>query len=178
MKLIVLYGPPAAGKYTVAKGIAEKTGYRLFHNHLTVDLLKSVFTFGTENFFQLSQNIRLEILEQAAKENIPGIVFTFVYNKNNDDGFIRDLLERVTSQGGEVIFIQIYCEQEELLKRVEEESRRQFQKITSKEGLAEMLASDDLISSIDFVNGTKIDTTHLTPQEAIAQALDILADQC
>lgn len=78
-------------------------------------MLKSVFTFGTPDFFRLSQKIRLDIFEQAAKENIPGIVFTFIYEKNADDEFIRSLLERVTSNGGEVAFIQIYCEKEKLL---------------------------------------------------------------
>jgi len=37
--LLVLYGPAASGKYTIAKELAAITGWSLFHNHLTVDLL-------------------------------------------------------------------------------------------------------------------------------------------
>lgn len=176
MKLIVLYGPPAAGKYTIAKAIAEKTGYKLFHNHLTVDLLKSVFIFGTPDFFRLSQKIRLDIFEQAAKENIPGVIFTFVYEKKADDDFIKRLLDTVTSNGGEVVFIQIYCEKEELLKRVKEESRKQFHKVKSEEGLLKILADGDQVSLIDFVESTKIDNTHLTAEETISRVLDIIKD--
>lgn len=176
MKLIVLYGPPAAGKYTIAKAVAEKTGYKLFHNHLTVDLLKSVFTFGTPDFFRLSQKMRLDIFEQAAKENIPGVIFTFVYQKKTDDDFIKKLLDAVESNGGKVVFIQIYCEKEELLKRVTEESRKQFHKMKSAETLSQNLSEKDWISSIDFVESTKIDSTHLTPEETISKVLDVIKD--
>src|SRR4051794_7361604 len=110
MKLIVIYGPPAAGKYTIAHALAEKTGYKLFHNHLTVDLLKPIFTFGTPEFFKLNQKIRLEVFEEAARQNVPGIIFTFVYAKGTDDPFVRELLERVIKYDGEVQFIQIYCD--------------------------------------------------------------------
>lgn len=43
MRLVLIYGPPAAGKLTVAKGLAHLTGYKFFHNHLTVDVVLSVF---------------------------------------------------------------------------------------------------------------------------------------
>jgi shikimate kinase len=174
MKLIVLYGPPAAGKYTIAKAVAEKTGYKLFHNHLTVDLLKSVFEWGTPDFFRLSQKMRLDIFEQAAKENIPGVIFTFVYEKPTDDGFIKQLLERVESNGGKVIFIQIYCDKEGLLKRVKEESRKQFQKVKSEEGLLKTLADGEQMSSIDFVNSTKIDSSNLSAEDTVSKVLSIV----
>lgn len=39
MKLVFIYGMPAAGKLTVAKELAGLSGYKLFHNHQVVDLL-------------------------------------------------------------------------------------------------------------------------------------------
>jgi len=174
MKLIVIYGPPASGKYTIAKALAEKTSYKLFHNHLTIDLLKSVFEFGTPEFFRLSQNMRLDIFEEAAKQNIPGIIFTYVYEKDADDHFIRNLLERVVKNNGEVQFIQLYCDKNELLKRVTEESRKMFQKVKSEEGLIKTLEAGDQISAISFVKSTKIDNTHLSVEETLQKVLEIL----
>lgn len=174
MKLVVLYGPPAAGKYTVAKAVAEKTGYKLFHNHLTVDLLKSMFEFGTPNFFRLSQKIRLDVLEQAAKENVHGVIFTFVYEKPTDNDFVRQLVDRVASHDVDVIFVQIYCKKEELLRRVQEESRKQFQKVKSQEGLLKTLSKGDQMSAIDFVESTRIDSTNLTIEETVSKILEVI----
>ena len=174
VELIVLYGPPAAGKYTVAKAVAEKTGYKLFHNHLTVDLLKSIFEFGTPDFFRLSQKFRLDVFEQAAKEKIPGVIFTFVYEKPSDDDFVRELVARVESNGGKVFFIQIYCDKEELLKRVKEDSRKQFQKVKSEESLLKTLAHGDQISSIDFVDSAKIDSTYLSVEDTVSKVLELV----
>ena len=39
MKLVILYGPPGVGKLTVGRELAARTGFKLFHNHLTVDLV-------------------------------------------------------------------------------------------------------------------------------------------
>jgi len=174
MKLIVIYGPPAAGKYTIASKLTEKTGYKLFHNHLTIDLLKSVFEFGSPGFFKLSMEMRLDIFELAAKQNIPGIIFTYVYEKDKDDHFIHSLLEKVIDNGGEVQFFQIYCEKEELLKRVHEESRKKFQKVKSEEGLLKILGEGDMTSPISFVKSTRIDNTHLSVEETLQRVVQSL----
>ncbi len=58
MKLIFVHGPAACGKLTIAKEVAPSTGLRLFHNHLTVDLVGSFFEFGSESFQQAAQHGR------------------------------------------------------------------------------------------------------------------------
>ncbi len=174
MKLIFLYGPPASGKYTIAKAIAQKTGYKLFHNHLTVDLAKGVFDYGTKAFWELVHKIRLDIFEKAAKENISGMVFTYVYEKDSDDSFVKQVLEKVNSNGGEIIFVQIYCDKETLLERVKEDSRKQFQKVKTEKGLLEMLNHGDLFSEIPFVENNIIDNTNLTVEETVQKVLTLI----
>lgn len=39
MKLVVIFGPLAVGKMTVGQELAKRTGLRLFHNHMTIDLV-------------------------------------------------------------------------------------------------------------------------------------------
>ena len=174
MKLIFLYGPPASGKYTIAKALVEKTGYKLFHNHLTVDLAKGVFDYGTKAFWELVHKIRLDIFEKAAKENISGMVFTYVYEKDSDDSFVKQVLEKVNSNGGEIIFVQIYCDKKTLLKRVKEDSRKQFQKVKTEVGLLEMLNHGDLFSEIPFVENNIIDNTNLTVEETVQRVLTLI----
>jgi len=42
MELLFIYGPAAVGKLTVARELAKLTGFRLFHNHLTVDAVMAL----------------------------------------------------------------------------------------------------------------------------------------
>ncbi len=67
MKLIFVHGPVACGKLTIAKEVAASTGLRLFHNHLTVDLVGSFFEFGSEGFVRLRESIWIESFQQAAQ---------------------------------------------------------------------------------------------------------------
>jgi replication-associated recombination protein RarA len=46
--MVVIYGPPAAGKLTVGQALAELTGSRLFHNHVTEHAARALFDFGTK----------------------------------------------------------------------------------------------------------------------------------
>jgi hypothetical protein len=66
MDLIYLHGPPAAGKYTIAKEIEEQIGCALFHNHLTIDVAKSLFDFGTHEFWDLVQELLFTCFRAAA----------------------------------------------------------------------------------------------------------------
>ena len=49
MRLVVLYGPPGVGKLTVGGELATLTGFRLFHNHLTVNLATAIFPWQVES---------------------------------------------------------------------------------------------------------------------------------
>jgi hypothetical protein len=53
MKLILLYGPLAAGKLTIAKEIARLTGFKVFHSHLSVNLVEAIFSRGTHAYRRL-----------------------------------------------------------------------------------------------------------------------------
>ena len=50
MKLIIIHGPPAVGKLAVANEIASSTGFKVFHNHLSIDCDKAGIRFGTKPF--------------------------------------------------------------------------------------------------------------------------------
>lgn len=171
MKLIIIYGPPASGKLTIAHKVAERTGYKLFHNHLTVDLLKNILKFGTKEFFEVNQKIKLDILEAAAKQGVDGIIYTFVYDSTTDKPFIGKLKEIAKKQNISLKFLQVYCEKEELFKRVIAESRKQYKKVQSVEGLSRYLESGDFLSPVDIVDSIKVDNTNLSVAETVELVL-------
>lgn len=50
MKHIFLYGPPGAGKLTVARCLASRYGVKVLDNTLTVGLALRLFEFGTKPY--------------------------------------------------------------------------------------------------------------------------------
>ena len=45
MKLLFLFGNAAVGKMTVGQELAQRTGLRLFHNHIMIEPVLEVFGF-------------------------------------------------------------------------------------------------------------------------------------
>lgn len=130
MKLIFLYGLPGTGKLTIARELAELTGYKLFHNHMTVHLLLSVFAFGSEPFIKLRERIWLSVFEEAAA-SLPAMIFTFNPENTVRQEFIQQAVEAVTSHGGEVLFVEVVCDPAELERRMDTAERRNHKKLVS-----------------------------------------------
>jgi len=61
--LVILHGPPASGKLTTANKLHDLICVRVFHNHLTLDVAKSLLTFGDLAFWDLVKDIRLLSLQ-------------------------------------------------------------------------------------------------------------------
>src|SRR5918995_574132 len=166
MNLIFLHGMPGVGKLTVASELANLTGFRLFHNHLTVDLVLSVFEFGSQPFVELRERIWLDTFAQACDAKLEGLIFTFAFEKTVRDQFLPDVVKLVESQGGEVVFVSLYCDSAELKRRLTNPAREKFGKLTSLE-LFRQLNSNGTFDTPDHVpNRISVDTTNITPLEA------------
>jgi tRNA uridine 5-carbamoylmethylation protein Kti12 len=165
MDLIYIYGPPGVGKFTVATELAKITGYRLFHNQLSIEFVKSVFDFGTEPFNRLVLRYRAEIIEEAAKQDV-SVIFTSAYVKGLSDPIIKDIVKRVERHGGRVCFVQLFCKREELFRRVSSRSRMRFYKIRSVKFMKELLGKYNHFSRITFRRSLSIDNTRLGPADA------------
>lgn len=76
--LLVIFGPPAVGKMTVGRAVAEASGFRLFHNHMTIEPLIEVFGYGTAPFNVLNSEFRRRVLEEAAGHGV-NLIFTVVW---------------------------------------------------------------------------------------------------
>lgn len=167
MKLLFLYGPPASGKYTIGKKLAEKTGFKLFHNHLTRDAVTAVFGDESKVSGKLIQELRCRILAEATKSGeVEGLIFTFVYAYPEDTKPVMELANSVRDNGGEVIFVQICAEEADLLSRVTDEHRQKMEKISNPDTLKWLMGKWDLMTAIPDVDSTKINTSQLTAVEA------------
>jgi hypothetical protein len=164
MKLVFLHGPPAVGKLTVARELAALTGFRLFHNHLTVDLVSSLFPFGSEAFVQLREQIWLAAFAEAARNSV-SLIFTFNPERTVRDSFIQETINAIEAAGGQVIFIELTCADEELERRMEDASRKEFGKLASVEQYRS-LRDAGAFQFPKLPNGLILDVTALQPAES------------
>lgn len=119
MHLVCIFGPPAVGKMTVGHELARLTGFRLFHNHMTVDPVLDIFPFGSPPFTRLVDEFRRRIIEEAVAADLPGLVFTFVWGLESagDRDTIASYVDIVERGGGRVSFVELAAPLEERLVR-------------------------------------------------------------
>jgi hypothetical protein len=167
MKLIVIHGPPAAGKLTVANALAEKTNFKVFHNHLTIDCIRPVIDFGTEAFWRLSVKIRCDVIAEAARNDI-NVIQTFVYGKGEDEQYFADIIAAAEENGGEVHIVLLRCENEERKRRMVDESRIRLGKLTDPNSDDTAHLRVDVSSPLPGREKETlvIDTTNVSPEEA------------
>jgi chloramphenicol 3-O-phosphotransferase len=166
MKLVFIHGAPAVGKLSVARELATLTGFRLFHNHLTVDLVSSVFPFGSEPFVLLREQVWLSVFSETAKNDI-SLIFTFNPESTVRERFIDDTVRVVESAGGQVYFVELTCAQGELERRIEDPSRKEFGKLCSIEQYR-ALAAAGAFHFRELPTGLSLDTTHSSPADTAA----------
>jgi hypothetical protein len=177
MKLIFIYGMPATGKLTVAQELVAITGYKLFHNHLVVDVLQTVFEFGSPEFIALREQFWLSVFDQAARSPLPGLIFTFAPESTVRPAFIGNTVSTVEAAGGEVHFIELTCPLPELKRRMGGLSRLQYKKLTSVPLFEQLHSEGSFDADYMPVPTLSIDTGDNQPARAalqIARALDLL----
>ncbi len=163
MKLVVLYGPPGVGKLTVAKELARITGYKNFHNHLTVDPVLAILPMKHPDFWNIVKRWRLQLLEIGAKNKIKGIIITVVYTKH--ESMIPRVIRLMKKYHAQMCFVKLHCDHEILKKRLKHPSRKAYGKLRTIKGLNEFCKKHDLHSSVPNVKSLDIDNTHISAKQ-------------
>jgi hypothetical protein len=107
--LVFVVGPPAVGKMTVGHALARRTGLRLFHNHVTSDVVTRFFDYGTPAYGRLVTEFRTRIFEEVAASALPGLIFTYVwaFGEPGDAAFVRRLAETFRVRGRPVYLVEL-----------------------------------------------------------------------
>ncbi len=164
MNLVFIYGPPGVGKLSVARELARMTGYRLFHNHVSIACAESVFDFGTPSFWKVVGGIRDLTFEEAAAEGV-SLIYTFVYAHPKDLPGVERMCGHFEARGGRTLPVRLFCEHEELERRLPQPSRVELGKLASLDTLRRLLKQDDLFSPVPGRESLEIDNTALAPAE-------------
>ena len=119
MKLLILFGPPAVGKMTVGQELARVTGFKLFHNHMTIDFLLNFFEYETKEFSRLDLLFRSEIFDAVVTSALPGLIFTYMWalNEPGDKSYVDDLAKKFSEPNGTVYYVELQADLEIRLRR-------------------------------------------------------------
>jgi len=179
MKLLILFGAPAAGKFTVGKVLEERTDFRLFHNHAIMDGVMHIFGKGSPAEDRLSRLIRESVITEAADAGID-LIFTYVWNFSKDKGKrnIDAYKEAYESRGGEVYFVELTAPVDVRAERATNPDRFDGKANTAgPEELKNMEGSQKFVSPTPFYYLDKylqIDTTDKTPAQIAQQITEWL----
>ncbi|MCK9823917.1 AAA family ATPase [Nocardioides cavernae] len=186
-ELVVLFGPPAVGKMTVGRAVCERSHFRLFHNHHTIEPLHEIFGQQSPAFRTLNGEFRRRVIEEAAAHGVP-LVVTTVWNLagEGDAAYLRDLIAPYVDRGLSVRFVELYADLATRLDRNAGTDR-----LAAKPSKRDLAASDAHVREREatFTMNTspdrplpgdrvladfphlRLDTTHLSPEEAAARIL-------
>lgn len=175
MKFVVIFGPPAVGKMTVGYALAERTGMKVFHNHMTIDLVLEFFPFGHPRFHTLVGEFRRRILEEVAASELPGLIFTYVWalDQPGDKKEIDSYCDIFRRNGAQIYFVELAASLDERLERNKSEFRlakksskrdtgRSEKNLLDIEQRYRMNSKEDFFYPEHFI---KINNTYLTPEE-------------
>lgn len=174
MKLVLLHGPIASGKLTIARILSARSGFALFHNHLVVDAVAALFPFGSEPFRRLREHMWLTLLTEAARAN-RDTIFTFAPEPTVDPGFIPRLIEAVSADGGEVVVVELTIHPDEQERRLTAFDRAAFDKLRDVELLRTLRPDMERCTSVMPPPSLRLDTAQVMPEEAATTILPLLS---
>jgi tRNA uridine 5-carbamoylmethylation protein Kti12 len=166
---VFIYGPPAAGKYTIAKTLAEQLDWPLLHNHAAIDYVEPIIAWGAPGFFDACADVRIA-LTRGALENGLSLVSTFVYAKgfDADEAFVARLHDTVAHAGGRFCAVQLSCSVATIRARSVAPHRVAMKKIASPEKIDAVLTEYDCWSPVPNIDSLAVDTDALSVEQSVA----------
>jgi hypothetical protein len=190
-ELMVLFGPPAVGKMTVGRAVCERTDFRLFLNHHTIEPLAEIFGMDSPHFRLLTGEFRRRMVEEAAAADV-ALMLTLVWNLagEEDARWVGDLVSPYAERGLPVSFVELSADLDARLVRNRGEDRllakpskrdlewserhlREREQWMTNTDPAVSSAADDLLATHRHL---RVDNQQADPQIAAAQIVAWLAD--
>lgn len=175
--LVVICGPQAVGKMTVAEKLRDKLKYNFMMNHDSIEMSDKIFGFATPAQKEFNAVFREKAFEISVRHNVD-MIFTYVcaFDVPKEKEYLTGLADLFEANGGTFYFVELSADLETRLERNATPHRLEMK--ASKRDIEwskgnmlrdaerHRLNSDD--SEVWFENHIKINNTNLEP--------DIVAD--
>ncbi|MFD1885525.1 shikimate kinase [Paenibacillus wenxiniae] len=183
MRFVILFGPQAVGKMTIGQQLAAQTGMKLFHNHMSIELVTALFDYASPAGQRLIGLIRREVFEEASRiENgMTGLIFTYVwaFDMPSEREYIEQISGLFRERGAEICWVELEADLNERCRRNTTDNRLLHK--PSKRNIE--WSNNELLDShrIHRLNSfpgeitepyyMRLDTTHIEPDEAAARII-------
>lgn len=172
--LIIICGPQAVGKMTVAENLRDKLKYNMMMNHDSIEVSDKIFGFGTPAQKEFNAAFREKAFELAVKHDVD-FIFTYVcaFEMPQERSYLSGVADLFTANGGNFYFAELSASLEARLER--NETHHRMVRKASKRDIA--WSKSNLLRDIErhrlnsndgeiwFQNHIKIDNTSLRPDE-------------
>ena len=172
--LIVVCGPQAVGKMTVAESLRDKLKYNMMMNHDSIEISDQIFGFGTPAQKEFNAVFREKAFALAVKHGVD-LIFTYVcaFEMESEREYLNSLEKLFTENGGKFYFVELSADLATRLERNETPHRmeRKASKRNVEWSRSNLLsdASNHRLNSEEgevwFKHHVKIDNTNLSPDE-------------
>lgn len=178
--LIIVSGPQAVGKMTVAEKLKDRINYSLMVNHDSIEVSDKIFVRGSDAQKEFNTLIREAAFTTAIKHDVD-MIFTLVvaYDLPEEKEYINKLRTMFEATGGNFYFVELIASIETRLERnitpnrlESKESKKDIEWSTRdilKTAAKYRLNSDD----DEFVcpNHIKINNENLEPEEVVEEII-------
>jgi len=179
--LIIVCGPQAVGKMTVAESLRDKLHYNMMMNHDSIEVSDRIFGFGTNAQKEFNAIFREQAFSLAIKHNVD-LIFTYVaaFEMQEERDYLNELYDLFVGSGGDFYFVELSASLEERLQR-NETPHRMERKASKKDvawSKANLLqdAKEHRLNTFPdeywFPNHLKIDNTNLSPDEVADKVIN------
>lgn len=186
MKLVIIIGPHAVGKMTVGQELAELTGLKLLHNHMTIEFVSQFFdVFTSSEGKRLNSLFKNEILNAIAQSDLTGLIFTCMVDFDVPSSYegMLSVAKLFESYNSEIYVAELYADFSVRIERNKTENRLLHKPtkrdvLKSEEVFRDIEANHRLNSlngEIPFKNYVRIDNTNLSPNETAAYIKETFA---
>ena len=185
MKLVIITGPHAVGKMTVGQELAKITGLKLFHNHMSIDVVSGLFENMPAERSRLTALFRDEVFKAYSKSDEYGMIFTYMwaFDSQADWDYIQHVEELFREQGAEVYYVELEADYNLRIERNKTENRllnkSTKRDIEKSEALFRRLEDkyrlNSLPGEVQKEHYLRIDNTHIPPDEAARKIKEIFS---
>lgn len=175
--LVIIIGPHAVGKMTVGQELAKITGLRLFHNHMSIELVRKLFKHSEPEWRELNLTIRQKVFEQFATGDFPGLIFTYMcdFDMQSEFDYLMGIIDLFKKNGAKCHVVELCADFDVRIERNKSENRLLHKEskrdIEWSEAEMRKTSSEHRLNSLDgeslpFESYIKINNTNLEPKNA------------